>query len=137
MRIFERRCAYSNTPGDHSGQPANKSLHSNDIHFRARISNIVRVFQTLVEVTMLTIFGGTKILIRTLYSMDIHFRIFQKHNSPLKAAPAQVFFMPRTPVFVRIFQTLEVTILGSFSTSLFVPRTSVFVRVFQTLEVIF
>ena len=44
-------------------------------------------------------------------------------------------FIPRTSVFVRVFQTLEVTIFGSFRTSLFIPRTSVFVRVFQTLEV--
>ena len=44
-------------------------------------------------------------------------------------------FIPRTPVYVRVFQTLEVTISGSFITSLFVPITPVFVRVFQTLEV--
>ena len=44
-------------------------------------------------------------------------------------------FIPRTPVFARIFQTLLVTIFGSFRTSLFVPRTSFFVCVFQTLEV--
>ena len=37
--------------------------------------------------------------------------------------------IPRTPVFVRVFQTLEVTIFGSPSTSLFSPRTPVFVRV--------
>ena len=42
---------------------------------------------------------------------------------------------PRTPVLVRVSQTLQVTILGSFTTSPFTPRTSVFVRVSQTLQV--
>ena len=46
-------------------------------------------------------------------------------------------FIPRTSVFVRVFQTLEVTKFGSIRTSSFVPRTSVFVRVCQTLELTF
>ena len=32
-------------------------------------------------------------------------------------------FIPRTSFFVRVFQTLEVTIFGSIRTSPFIPRT--------------
>jgi hypothetical protein len=44
-------------------------------------------------------------------------------------SPRTSLFIPTTPVFVRVFQTLEATIFGSPSTSLFSPRTLVFVRV--------
>ena len=47
----------------------------------------------------------------------------------------RIFRTPGTSVFVRVFQTLEVTVTGSKLTRLFVPRTPVFARVFQTLEV--
>ena len=47
---------------------------------------------------------------------------------------SSIFRTPGTSVFVRVFQTLEVTITGSMRTNLFVPRTSVYARVFQTLE---
>ena len=116
------RASISNTRGDHYGQHEHKSNHPKDTHFHARISN----------------------------TRGDHFR--QQRTS---------HFIPRTPVFVRVFQTLEVTIFrqqsnkslhpkdihfrarisntrghfGSFRTSLFIPRTSIFVRVFQTLEV--
>ena len=62
-------------------------------------------------------------------------RVFQTLEVTMYVSIITSFFIPRTSVFVRIFQTLEVTILGSFRTSIFIPRTSVFVCVFQTLEV--
>ena len=48
---------------------------------------------------------------------------------------SRIFRTPGTSVFVRVFQTLEVTFFGGFRTSLFIPRTPVFVRIFQTLDV--
>ena len=41
----------------------------------------------------------------------------------------------RTSIFVRIFQTLKMTILGSFKTSPFIPRTSFLVQKFKQFYV--
>ena len=57
-----------------------------------------------------------------------------KSASTLFIKMMRIIRTPRTSVFVRVSQTLQVTIFCTFSTSPFTPRTSVFVRVFQTLE---
>ena len=106
------------------GNPFRTSL------FIPRTSVFVQIFQTL-EVT---IFGSLK----QVYSFQGH--RFRANISNTRGdhfgQRKNKYVIPRTSVFVRVFQTLEVTIFGSRSTSpFFIPRTSVFVRVFQTLEV--
>ena len=59
-------------------------------------------------------------------------RIFQTLELTLSDSRIKSL-VPRTSV--QIFQTLEVTIFGSSSTSLCIPTTSVFVQIFQTFEV--
>ena len=68
---------------------------------------------------------------------DIRFSCayFRHSKRPFRAALTQVLQSQAHPFFVRVFQTLEVTIIASTPTSIFTPRTSIFVRIFQTLEV--
>ena len=55
---------------------------------------------------------------------------------PVRVGVAKLFFVPRrTPVFVQILYTIGVTTTFSSSRpSSCIPRTTVFVRVFQTLD---
>ena len=62
-------------------------------------------------------------------------RVFQTLEVTIKGSIITSPFIPRTSFLARIFQTLEVTFFGSILTSPFIPRTSVLARVFQTLEV--
>ena len=76
-----------------------------------------------------------------LHSKDIHFRAHISNTRQQVTIfgsfhlAAEVSFIPRTSVFVRVFQTLEVTIFGSIFTSIWIPRTSFLVQIFQTFEV--
>ena len=70
---------------------------------------------------------------QVLHPKDTRFRarISNTRGDHYRQLNITSMFIPRTSVFVRIFQTLEVTI---FQTSPFIGHP-VFVRVFQTLEV--
>ena len=97
-------------------------------------SVFVRVFQTLEVKQFSASFSIKQPSWAFIKSKDIRFRarISNTRGDHFRQRKNK-YIIPRTSVFVRVFQTLEVTIL--FSTSLFIPRTSFFVRVFQTLEV--
>ena len=113
----------SNTRGDHHlRQLQNKSFHSKDHPFRARIVN-----------TEMTIFSSSHTSIFILATLAF-VSVFQTLEMTIEGSQLNVPFIPRTPVFARVFQTLEMTIFGSIPTSIFIPRTPA-VRVFQTLEV--
>ena len=104
-----------------------KDLHPKDV--------FMRVLQTL-EMTIWQLQN------KSIYPKDICFRarISNTRGDHILAAISHTnksippSSTQRTSIFVRVFQTLEVTIFGSQRTSPFIPRTSVFVRVFQTLE---
>ena len=118
------RARISKTRGDHFWQLQNMSFHSKDIRFRVRISNTRcdHFWQLLVQVFSSQ--GHPFSCANISNTRCDHF--WQLDTSP---------FIPITTVFVRVFQTLEVTIFGSKITSPFIPRTSFFVRIFQKLEV--
>ena len=66
---------------------------------------------------------------------DLEKQVKSSQGHPLRRKVFQTVRHKSQGFFVRVFQTLEVTIIASTPTSIFTPRTSIFVRIFQTLEV--
>ena len=104
------RAHISDTRGDHVRQQQNKSFHPKDILF-ARVFN--NRGDHVPPPNKYHPSKDTRVRVNISNTPDDHLRQL-KTNPPIA----------RTSIFVRIFQTLKVTILGSFKTSPFIPRTS-------------
>ena len=114
----------------HSRRPF--SAAQEQVYCVPRTSSFRAIFQTL-EVT---IHRQHYIQVSSSQGHHLSCKYFRStRGDPPPASMSTSLYIPRTSVFVRVFQTLEVTIFGSIITSPFIPTAAVFMRVFQTLEV--